>query len=82
MALEAAKRHLIENYLVVGYTERLSDLIPVLERLLPRFFAGATNHYKGLTGRVRPTLRYIAPFQVKRPIYERRSRRWIRRRKL
>jgi hypothetical protein len=50
MALETAKRHLIENYLLVGYTDRLADMITVLERLLPGFFKNATNHYNSLTG--------------------------------
>lgn len=42
-ALERAKRHLVENYLLVGLTEELSDFIAVLETILPRFFKGATK---------------------------------------
>ncbi|KAI6173206.1 Heparin sulfate O-sulfotransferase [Aphelenchoides besseyi] len=47
-ALNAAKRHLVDHYLVVGYTERLKDMIIVLERLLPNFFKGAVAHYEKL----------------------------------
>ncbi|KAI6205065.1 Heparin sulfate O-sulfotransferase [Aphelenchoides besseyi] len=47
-ALNTAKRHLVDHYLVVGYTERLKDMIIVLERLLPKFFKNAVAHYKKL----------------------------------
>jgi hypothetical protein len=46
MALETAKRHLVEHYLVVGYTDRLKDMIVVLEKLLPQFFHNASTHFE------------------------------------
>lgn len=44
-ALEEAKRNLIRNYLVVGVTEEMEDFIRLLEKVLPRIFKGATQHY-------------------------------------
>lgn len=86
MALETAKHHLIENYLVVGYTDRLSDLITVLEKLLPDFFRGASQHYNSLDSKkahLRTTLKKIDPsaetlalvksdriYQMEREFYE------------
>ncbi|EDO43385.1 predicted protein, partial [Nematostella vectensis] len=45
-ALEQAKRHLVEKYLLVGLTEQLEDFITILETALPRFFKGATNRFQ------------------------------------
>ena len=44
-ALDTAKYNLVNNYLVVGLTEEMSDFVAVLEAALPRFFAGATELY-------------------------------------
>ncbi|CAJ0610233.1 unnamed protein product [Cylicocyclus nassatus] len=49
LALEQAKRNLIEKYLLVGVSERMRDFIAMLERLLPRFFRGALDHFDGLS---------------------------------
>nr|CAH8874898.1 unnamed protein product [Trichobilharzia regenti] len=40
-ALETAKRHVIEKYLIVGLTENFDEMIQILEVLLPTFFSGA-----------------------------------------
>ena len=42
-ALQRAKRNVINDYLVVGTMEKFTDLVKVLERLLPKFFDGALN---------------------------------------
>ncbi|KAE9552642.1 hypothetical protein FO519_004155 [Halicephalobus sp. NKZ332] len=47
-ALEQAKFNLVNHYLVVGLNERMSDLIAVLEKLIPSFFKGAHDHFKNL----------------------------------
>lgn len=44
-ALEQAKFHLVNKYLLVGITEELGDFIAVLEATLPRFFHGAVELY-------------------------------------
>ncbi|VDM75203.1 unnamed protein product [Strongylus vulgaris] len=49
LALEQAKRNLINRYLLVGVSEKMRDFIAVLERLLPRFFKGALTHFDGLS---------------------------------
>uniref|UniRef100_A0A7E4VNK9 Sulfotransfer_1 domain-containing protein n=1 Tax=Panagrellus redivivus TaxID=6233 RepID=A0A7E4VNK9_PANRE len=56
-ALAQAKHNLVNHYLVVGVTERMADLITVLDRLFPSFFKGAAAHYKQL-GEDRAHLRY------------------------
>ena len=50
LALEQAKRNLLENYLLVGVTERMRDFIGLLEHLIPRFFKGALDHFDKLDG--------------------------------
>nr|XP_032829074.1 heparan sulfate 2-O-sulfotransferase 1-like [Petromyzon marinus]XP_032829075.1 heparan sulfate 2-O-sulfotransferase 1-like [Petromyzon marinus] len=45
-ALEQAKTNLLSEYLLVGVTEELEDFIMLLEAALPRFFKGATSHYR------------------------------------
>ncbi|CAH8638773.1 unnamed protein product [Heterobilharzia americana] len=40
-AVETAKRRVIEQYLIVGLTEKFGELIHLLEVLLPSFFSGA-----------------------------------------
>ncbi|KAL6732234.1 hypothetical protein Aduo_003015 [Ancylostoma duodenale] len=49
LALEQAKKNLIDKYLLVGISEQLRDFIAVLERLVPRFFKGALSHFDGLS---------------------------------
>ena len=53
-ALEKAKENLVNQYLVVGVTERLTEFVAVMEVVLPRYFKGATKRfilgmYKSLT---------------------------------
>ena len=42
-ALQKAKDNLVNNYLVVGVTERLTEFVEVMEAVLPRYFKGATK---------------------------------------
>ena len=49
-ALEQAKRNLIDHYLLVGVTERMEQMIVLLEKLLPQFFYGASQHFCTLDG--------------------------------
>ena len=44
-ALQRAKHNLVNNYLVVGVTERLTEFVAVMEVVLPRFFKGATKRF-------------------------------------
>ena len=44
-ALQKAKDNLVNNYLVVGVTERLTEFVAVMEVVLPRFFKGATKRF-------------------------------------
>lgn len=44
-ALEEAKRNLINQYLLVGVTEEITNFISVLEAVIPSFFNGATKHF-------------------------------------
>ncbi|KRT82890.1 hypothetical protein AMK59_3105, partial [Oryctes borbonicus] len=44
-ALDEAKKNLINNYLLVGVTEDLTNFIAVLESTLPRIFKGATEYF-------------------------------------
>uniref|UniRef100_A0A3P9KQ97 Uronyl 2-sulfotransferase n=1 Tax=Oryzias latipes TaxID=8090 RepID=A0A3P9KQ97_ORYLA len=45
-ALERAKQNVLENYLIVGILEELEEVLLMLERLLPHYFAGVLNIYK------------------------------------
>uniref|UniRef100_A0A915CNW4 Uncharacterized protein n=1 Tax=Ditylenchus dipsaci TaxID=166011 RepID=A0A915CNW4_9BILA len=56
-ALQQAKWNLSNRYLVVGLTERLEDMVALLEHLLPSFFDGAIEHFQSLT-ESRAHLRY------------------------
>lgn len=56
-ALEKAKKNLLDKYLLVGISEQIRDFIAVLERLVPRFFKGALEHFDGLSDS-RSHLRY------------------------
>lgn len=44
-ALQKAKDNLLQHYLVVGVTERLTEFVAVMEVVLPRFFKGATKRF-------------------------------------
>jgi len=46
-ALERAKRAVEQHYAVVGILEDLNSTLTVLERYVPRFFAGASQVYWG-----------------------------------
>eukprot|EP00794_Sanderia_malayensis_P016017 gene16017-17634_t len=50
-ALKQAKRHLSDNYFLVGITEKMDKFIKLLEFALPRFFIGATKRYLTESGR-------------------------------
>lgn len=52
LALETAKRNLVERYLVVGQTDRIRDLITVLEKTLPNFLKDAGQHFDQLDGKI------------------------------
>ncbi|VDP50866.1 unnamed protein product [Heligmosomoides polygyrus] len=52
-----AKKNLLDKYLLVGISEQIRDFIAVLERLVPRFFKGALEHFDGLSDS-RSHLRY------------------------
>ncbi|CAB3399931.1 unnamed protein product [Caenorhabditis bovis] len=47
-ALDMAKKNLLEKYLLVGTTERLRDMIALLEVTAPHFFKGALKHFDSL----------------------------------
>lgn len=44
-ALERAKRAVEQHYAVVGVLEDLNTTLTVLEKYIPKFFAGASNVY-------------------------------------
>ncbi|KAL5011423.1 hypothetical protein ScPMuIL_009974 [Solemya velum] len=61
-ALEQAKFHLVNKYLLVGITEELGDFIAVLEATLPRFFHGAVELYNfGRKSHLRKTSNKVQP---------------------
>lgn len=47
--LASAKRHLENDYAVVGITEDLEAFLFVLERMVPSFFKGALSIYEPLS---------------------------------
>jgi len=55
-ALEMAKYNLAHNYLVVGTTDQLEEVVAVLEAVLPRFFSGALEFF--VTGNIATFLIY------------------------
>ncbi|CAD6185289.1 unnamed protein product [Caenorhabditis auriculariae] len=48
LALETAKKNVVEKYLLVGTTDRMRDTIALLEQLVPNFFQGALHHFDEL----------------------------------
>ncbi|CAJ0958016.1 unnamed protein product, partial [Mesorhabditis belari] len=63
-ALETAKRHLIEHYLLVGTSDRMRDFIAILDLSLPKFFRGALEHFDSLDetrSHLRSTKKKIEP---------------------
>uniref|UniRef100_A0A0N5BXM8 Uncharacterized protein n=1 Tax=Strongyloides papillosus TaxID=174720 RepID=A0A0N5BXM8_STREA len=63
-ALEVAKKNFINHYLVVGTTDKLEQLIKLLEYLIPKFFKGAFKHFKKLPANkahLRSTLKKVPP---------------------
>ncbi|CAI5455303.1 unnamed protein product [Caenorhabditis angaria] len=64
LALETAKRNVLEKYLLVGLTSRMRDMIGMLEVTVPEFFKGALSHFDGLDenrSHLRYTKKKIAP---------------------
>jgi len=47
LALSQAKINVVKNYLLVGVTEEYEDFLFALETLLPEFFKGILEIYKG-----------------------------------
>jgi len=45
IAMQRAKKHVEENYAVVGILEEMNKTLTVLEHYVPRFFKGALNTY-------------------------------------
>ena len=45
-ALQQAKHNLVHQYLVVGVTEEMEQLVALLQAALPRVFRGALNLYQ------------------------------------
>lgn len=50
-ALMRAKQHLLNNYLVVGILEDFQGTLQVLEKLLPKYFSGATRVWEKIEDR-------------------------------
>lgn len=44
-ALERAKQNLVNEYFLVGQTEKMEEFISLLEMSLPRIFRGSYEHY-------------------------------------
>ncbi|CAD5234414.1 unnamed protein product [Bursaphelenchus xylophilus] len=64
LAFETARSNLINHYLLVGYTDKIREMILVLEKVLPTFFSGALNHFDQLDGNrshMRSTTKKIEP---------------------
>lgn len=47
-ALRMAKQNVMEKYLLVGTTDRMRDMIALLEVTVPHFFRGALKHFDNL----------------------------------
>lgn len=64
-ALERAKQNVLENYLLVGILEELEDVLLLFERLLPQYFTGVVDIYKGpdymKMGKMTSTVRKYTP---------------------
>ena len=41
-----AKRNMEQKFLIVGLTEQIDDLFPVLEKMFPSYFKGITTHWE------------------------------------
>uniref|UniRef100_A0A3B4A2F6 Uronyl 2-sulfotransferase n=1 Tax=Periophthalmus magnuspinnatus TaxID=409849 RepID=A0A3B4A2F6_9GOBI len=77
-ALERAKQNVMENYLLVGILEELEDVLLLLERLLPQYFSGAVDIYKGpdymKMGKLTSTVRKYTPtLEALQVLYHRMS---------
>uniref|UniRef100_A0A8C6SZ73 Uronyl 2-sulfotransferase n=1 Tax=Neogobius melanostomus TaxID=47308 RepID=A0A8C6SZ73_9GOBI len=77
-ALERAKQNVLENYLLVGILEELEDVLLLLERLLPQYFTGALDIYKGpdymKMGKLTSTVRKYTPtLEALQVLYHRMS---------
>uniref|UniRef100_A0AAV2KG76 Uronyl 2-sulfotransferase n=1 Tax=Knipowitschia caucasica TaxID=637954 RepID=A0AAV2KG76_KNICA len=77
-ALEKAKQNVMENYLLVGILEELEDVLLLLERLLPQYFSGAVDIYKGpdymKMGKLTSTVRKYTPtLEALQVLYHRMS---------
>lgn len=51
-SLRRAKRHVLENYFVVGYLEDFEGMLEVLESLLPRYFYGAYDLWQRMSAKM------------------------------
>ena len=58
--MEEAKRHVVQDYLVVGVVEEFDDFVKVLEILIPSFFRGAYAKWKSpgieIKGELKPEI--------------------------
>jgi len=57
-AVKRAKRHLLDNYLAVGFVEDFEMTLQVFEKLMPLYFKGAPDVWKELSGSVSETSTY------------------------
>ena len=57
-AVQRAKRHLLDNYLVVGFVEDFEGTLQVFEKLMPFYFKGAVEEWKNLSDFVNQTSTY------------------------
>ena len=51
-ALQRAKRHLLDNYLVVGFLEDFEGTLQLFEKLLPSYFKGALDIWKEIGDKI------------------------------
>lgn len=64
-ALAEAKKNLINNYLLVGVTEDLTNFVSILESTVPRMFKGATEHFLSSNkSHLRQTVQKTPPSEV------------------